>query len=987
MAENSLQNQKKEVSFVLSEKAKAIIDKFEKKLREGNYTVEERNGIRAELVWRLLGKQYPEIVKRVENIETTISGFQAKNAKDILCQFRKDEPFLSVGSILLYSVVSITQHDELIEKKQLDILFDEVFAVLDYYLFVIFNYNAAYTVFGEKFYELCVRLYGHLNNVNVLHNNTITYPLWWILLNMDNYLFAKQNHHVPNGDFDLVVLNEDTDSSKDSSFELNGNKFVLQDFVEKQLSETGFLFYKASDTNINKTSWDSFRKWIVENRFLHGVIQLPRTKDGGQILVISKQPVDFIYFVDARNGLMSDDNKLDVNKTLEAIQEKKPEHYKELSFDEFISCNSQCYTFVSRQFSEILASTPKEGENFVVLRDLIDLCELNVKEDVKCYFLNRPYYIEDDLGLGSKSYNPLEAVVMPYARTVPNEDFFLFKWDELSESFLCSYQTGGDVFEIELDGSTGIEYKELHDSDGNPIVCTYPNALVFKIKDKPLIPVNPYYLAKLFYSDEVVSQMEYYKLPYSDVAIDNDDFLSIQVILPSLEEQQRIVDLDKQGVQKNESDETSNREIVERIKVLWIDDENKPNNKVSPSKYEIEVTHKKNWKEAERLLESREDFYKWSAIIIGPSINFDTSTTPSSQHLPKIRVDLEHLCSNNNSKIPWYVLTEGNDVILSVICEMLQYLREPTWGECTYTNNKEQLILLFETIQKIAPNKIRNRIIHQYNKVFEVIREYFEPQSENIMIEILSALHHPEDNKEFKPVLYYNSLRQMVEYLFRAANKIGLLPDSFIEKGKVNLQGSSLYLAGEAFTPSKDSTILSIRYGEKGESVFHKNIASIVKNVLNVTSQHSHTTEIDKEDEKELLVYYSETYSPNLLFGYALQLCEVIIWFGNYAKSHNDKEANLAKCKVLKKETESIQEQMPVIEEYEGKTFLLEQDEKGNLHCGYCLVSYSQNQENIGKMVILRKVVENEKSTKNLYPYFANVVKLDKSQNIEMFED
>jgi hypothetical protein len=43
----------------------------------------------------------------------------------------------------------------------------------------------------------------------------------------------------------------------------------------------------------------------------------------------------------------------------------------------------------------------------------------------------------------------------------------------------------------------------------------------------------------------------------------------------------------------------------------------------------------------------------------------------------------------------------------------------------------------------------------------------------------------------------------MVEYLFRAANKIGLLPDYFIEGGKVNLQGSSLYLAGKLSLQAK----------------------------------------------------------------------------------------------------------------------------------------------------------------------------------------
>ena len=88
MSENSLQNQKNEVSFVLSEKAKAIIEKFEARLREGNYTAEEKNGIRAELVWLLLGQKFPKIVKKVEDIEL-LSKSHLQNAKDVLEQFRK----------------------------------------------------------------------------------------------------------------------------------------------------------------------------------------------------------------------------------------------------------------------------------------------------------------------------------------------------------------------------------------------------------------------------------------------------------------------------------------------------------------------------------------------------------------------------------------------------------------------------------------------------------------------------------------------------------------------------------------------------------------------------------------------------------------------------------------------------------------------------------------------------------------------------------
>ena len=423
-------------------------------------------------------------------------------------------------------------------------------------------------------------------------------------------------------------------------------------------------------------------------------------------------------------------------------------------------------------------------------------------------------------------------------------------------------------------------------------------------------------------------------------------------------------------------------------KVLLVDDNKALGTSLQPQaeRYSLDLQQCECWEDAKQVFSNKNDFLEWDAIILDARC-VDRKGSPADLHFLQCALrDINVFCERYNSKIPWYVLTAGGKEDFEFVMEDVRRIPrdEKEWGKMLYfkdkpcdENGKDDIDYLFENIQKAAPLRTRNKIKHQYSALFEVMKScQFEPESEDIMISVLSALHFPEENKGFDPVLYYNRLRQMVEYLFRAANKIGLLPDYFIEGGKVNLQGSSLYLDDKPFTPSKDSTILSIRYGEEGERVFHKNIASIVKNVLSVTSHHSHTIEIDKEDEKELLAYYLETRSPNLLFGYALQLCEVIIWFGNYAKSHNDREANLAKCKVVKKETESILEQKPVIEEYEGKTFLLEQDEKGNLHCGYCLVSYKQNQDKIGNMILLKEVEENKNSgeLKKKYPYFASKV-------------
>lgn len=425
-------------------------------------------------------------------------------------------------------------------------------------------------------------------------------------------------------------------------------------------------------------------------------------------------------------------------------------------------------------------------------------------------------------------------------------------------------------------------------------------------------------------------------------------------------------------------------------KVLLVDDNKALGTSLQPQaeRYSLDLQQCECWEDAKQVFSNKNDFLEWDAIILDARC-VDRKGSPADLHFLQCALrDINVFCERYNSKIPWYVLTAGGKEDFEFVMEDVRRIPrdEKVWGKMLYfkdkpcdENGKDDIDYLFENIQKAAPLRTRNKIKHQYSALFEVMKScQFEPESEDIMISVLSALHFPEENKGFDPVLYYNRLRQMVEYLFRAANKIGLLPDYFIEEGKVNLQGSSLYLAGGSFTPSKDPKILSIRYGEDGESIFHKNIASIVKNVLSVTSHHSHTIEIDKEDEEELSAYYLETCSPYLLFGYALQLCEVIIWFGNYAKSHNDREANSAKCKVVKKETGSILEQKPAIEEYEGKTFLLEQDEKGNLHCGYCLVSFKQNQDKIGRMVLLKNVVENKKSgeLKKMYPLYASRIEV-----------
>ena len=135
---------------------------------------------------------------------------------------------------------------------------------------------------------------------------------------------------------------------------------------------------------------------------------------------------------------------------------------------------------------------------------------------------------------------------------------------------------------------------------------------------------------------------------------------------------------------------------------------------------------------------------------------------------------------------------------------------------------------------------------------------------------MLSELYYPEENLNF--VYEGNPLRKVIEYLFRTANKYGLLPDELVnDKDIVVLQWSSLYLAGKNVKYKDD---VKIRYGEEGCKVFNDEISSMVKNILTFTNIDSHTSEDNP--------YVIEETKKELFFGYALQLCHVIKWFGEY---------------------------------------------------------------------------------------------------------
>ena len=130
-------------------------------------------------------------------------------------------------------------------------------------------------------------------------------------------------------EFGLLV---DSSFSTDSTLYVNGHyvdesEFSLQDFVTNNLDDTATLLFIVPADYINRPFSFPFWKWVIENKFLHGIVQLPWTKEvigftkkGGNVVVISKRKGNMVFFVDATKGFWDNGkSKLDVEKLLEVI--------------------------------------------------------------------------------------------------------------------------------------------------------------------------------------------------------------------------------------------------------------------------------------------------------------------------------------------------------------------------------------------------------------------------------------------------------------------------------------------------------------------------------------------------------------------------------------------------------------------------------------------------------------------------------------------
>ena len=392
-----------------------------------------------------------------------------------------------------------------------------------------------------------------------------------------------------------------------------------------------------------------------------------------------------------------------------------------------------------------------------------------------------------------------------------------------------------------------------------------------------------------------------------------------------------------------------------RYEVIWIDDEWE---KMDAFKEECEVIHQIYLHpfstQKAGMDELDKNPKKWDAIILDARLEKD------GVGVEGLRKAITHIDQMSyKHKVPYFISTGQPDL-------MKDETFKQSFGRF-YIKEKDDLKLI-EDIKEHASKSTRFQVKALYTDALEQLVSIDSWCSEKIL-DILEAIHFPEKNID--PLLYYNPLRQTLEYIFRKANKVNIIPDEFIgkEKEDVNLNQCVQFLS------ERNADWIGIRFGGVKDSVVPAHIKDMMFQVLNLGNINSHSRTLNDDELKKLGTYFKENVcnSQLLIFSLALQICEIAVFMGNYIAAHNDAYVNKKQCKTF-----------GTIEKVEGNESIcvIKSKRPGRESCICISAEYATSKELVGKkVVVIEERRNNDIATKEAYPYFAARVQSLEKEN------
>ncbi len=327
------------------------------------------------------------------------------------------------------------------------------------------------------------------------------------------------------------------------------------------------------------------------------------------------------------------------------------------------------------------------------------------------------------------------------------------------------------------------------------------------------------------------------------------------------------------------------------IQVLWVEDD--PN--VTES-YPLEAENEglqlvayPCWVEAKEALEK--DYDKWSAIILDAKCKFHRDSKDSAiVFLREALKDISVIATEKHRVIPWFVLSGGAEIEISDSINEERLKWDEDWTRSSnktfYSKNTDREIL-FQRIRAKANISPRLQIQERYKNVFDAMTKCcIEDEAINAMEDLLISIHSPNSTTEKDHKGLYAKARITLESTMKSMSIWGILPDW---GNNINLQWSCVLLDGMEAKNKYDK----IFYKSK-MPIIPKILASCLKEMVNTIPTILHSNDKIDVTEKRILPEYLPLvdYSPYLLSSYTFQICDLILWYRNYLKEHNNKEEN-----------------------------------------------------------------------------------------------
>lgn len=276
-------------------------------------------------------------------------------------------------------------------------------------------------------------------------------------------------------------------------------------------------------------------------------------------------------------------------------------------------------------------------------------------------------------------------------------------------------------------------------------------------------------------------------------------------------------------------------------------------------------------------VELMDNLDKWQAIILEANSKLHKGSYRNAmQFLPQVFCDIYIANEKKGKLIPWYILSKCKpetfqDLILETRREFDQ-----NWGLSYYIKGKHQKELfqrIKDQTQLADVQAVRSGIQKDVFVAIEELKDYgLAEEVDHYLEQLLLTLYFGKEiANPFAPV------RKIIEAVFHSMVKVEMLPYILGKTNTLNIKGCCRLLSN--LPVNTDDFEYKPQY-----RVFPVILGNNVRTMLDVSNSGMHA---GGEDKQELQIYNRQIGVQNIVSSFALQLCDLILWYYKQIKDYN----------------------------------------------------------------------------------------------------